>query len=123
VLGEADAARDAQRLQALGHAALAFTPMVCLETTDSSGAPAPWCCSRCSTACAASEAACAAAAIAACTAAAWPSLQHRQRAHRTGAALLSRWRDDLMHGAHVTDLAALRRLLDDAPVWLLGTGS
>lgn len=30
VLAQADAARDAQALQAVGHAALAFTPMVCL---------------------------------------------------------------------------------------------
>jgi protein ImuB len=39
-----------------------------------------------------------------------------------GAALLARWRDDLARGAHATDCAALRRLLDEAPVWLLGPG-
>ena len=123
VLGEADAARDAQALQALGHAALAFTPMVCLETTDSSGAPAPVVLLevqhslRCFGG----------------LPALLRQLRHALRplGHRCriasaptalGAALLSRWRDDLMHGAHVTDLAALRRLLDDAPVWLLGPG-
>jgi len=63
VLGEADAARDASALQAAGHAALAFTPMVCLEAADSTGAPAPvvllevqashsaTCCSRCGERC------------------------------------------------------------------------
>jgi hypothetical protein len=39
VLGQADAARDALALQAVGHAALAFTPMVCIESTDSAGTP------------------------------------------------------------------------------------
>src|SRR4029453_4852971 len=39
-----------------------------------------------------------------------------------GAAMLSRWRGDLVHGTHSSDLNALHRLLDDAPVWLLGPG-
>src|SRR5438552_1762370 len=41
VLGQADAARDALALQTVGHAALAFTPMVCIESTDSAGTPTP----------------------------------------------------------------------------------
>jgi protein ImuB len=36
--------------------------------------------------------------------------------------LLARWRSDLASGPHSVDLAALQRLLDDAPVWLLGPG-
>ncbi|HEY6512879.1 MAG TPA: DNA polymerase Y family protein [Burkholderiaceae bacterium] len=123
VLGEADAARDASALQAAGHTALAFTPMVCLEPTDGTGAPAPvvllevQASQRCF--------------------GGWRHLLQRLRqalqplGHRCriasaptalGAALLARWRDDLVHGAHSTDFAALRRLLDDAPVWLLGPG-
>jgi protein ImuB len=41
VLGQADPVRDAQALQAVGYAALAFTPMVCIEATDGAGTPAP----------------------------------------------------------------------------------
>src|SRR5688572_16985222 len=40
VLGQADAERDALALQAVGHAALTYTPMVCVEATDGGGAPA-----------------------------------------------------------------------------------
>jgi protein ImuB len=36
--------------------------------------------------------------------------------------VLARWRDDLASGPHSVDLVALQRLLDDAPVWLLGPG-
>ena len=123
VLGEADAARDAQALQAVAFAGLAFTPMVCLEATDSTGAPAPvvllevQACLR-------------------CFGGFRKLLQRLRRAlqplgHRCqiasaptalGAALLARWRDDLVHGVHSADLGALRRLLDNAPVWLLGPG-
>ncbi|HEU5297615.1 MAG TPA: DNA polymerase Y family protein, partial [Burkholderiaceae bacterium] len=41
VLGEADAIRDTLALQAVGFAALAFTPMVCLQPNDGAGTPAP----------------------------------------------------------------------------------
>ena len=123
VLGEADAARDAQALQAVGHAALAFTPMVCPETTDSAGVPAP-------------VALLEVQASLRCFGGLRPLLRQLQQAlqplgHRCqiasaptalGAALLARWRDDLPHGTPGSDLAALRRLLDDAPVWLLGPG-
>ncbi len=40
LLGQADAARDALALQAVAHAALAFTPMVCLEPAERRGEPA-----------------------------------------------------------------------------------
>jgi protein ImuB len=123
VLGEADATRDAQALQAAGHAALAFTPMVCLEATDSTGAPAPTVLLEVQ-------------ASLRCCGGFRPLLLQLRRAlqplgHRCqiasaptalGAALLARWRDDLAHGAHSADFAALRHLLDDAPVWLLGRG-
>jgi protein ImuB len=119
LLGQADAARDAQALQAVVHAALAFTPSVCVDAT--AGVPVV-------------------------LLEVHPSLRYfggfakllqrlqaalRPLKHRVqiaaaptplGAALLARWRDDLARGAHATDCAALRRLLDEAPVWLLGPG-
>jgi len=123
VLGEADAARDAAALQAVGHAALVFAPMVCLESTDSTGTPAPVVLLEVQSSLR-------------CFGGFRPLLKQLRQAlqpfrHRCqvasaptalGATLLARWRDDLVHGAHSTDLAALRRLLDDAPVWLLGPG-
>jgi protein ImuB len=123
VLGEADAARDASALQAAGHAALAFTPMVCLEATDSTGTPAPVVLLEVQ-------------ASLRCFGGFRHLLQQLRQSlqplgHRCqiasaptalGAALLARWRGDLVHGAHSADFAALRRLLDDAPVWLLGPG-
>ena len=123
VLGESDAARDASALQAVGHVALAFTPMVCIEVTDSTGAPAPVMLLEVQ-------------ASLRCFGGFRQLLRQLQQAmqplgHRCqiasaptalGAALLARWRDDLVHGAHSTDMAALRHLLDDAPVWLLGPG-
>src|SRR5262245_32788550 len=123
VLGEADTIRDAQALQAVGFAALSFTPMVCLETADSTGTSAPVVLLDVQ-------------ASLRCFGGVRRLLQQLRQAlqplgHRCqiasaptalGAALLARWRDDLVHGAHSTDLAALRRLLDDAPVWLLGPG-
>ena len=39
-----------------------------------------------------------------------------------GAALLAAWRDDLAHGPHSTQLAALQPLLDAVPLPLLGPG-
>ena len=123
ILGEVDASRDALALQAVGHAALVITPMVCLEPTDSTGTPAPvvllevQASLRCF--------------------GGFRRLQQQLRqalqplGHRCqiasaptafGATLLARWRADLERGAHSTDIAALRHLLDDAPVWLLGPG-
>jgi protein ImuB len=123
VLGDADSARDALSLQAVAFAALAFTPMVCLEATDSTGSPAPVVLLEVQ-------------ASLRCFGGLRPLLQQLRQALQPfghhcqiasaptalGAALLARWRDNLVHGAHSTDLAALRRLLDDAPVWLLGPG-
>jgi protein ImuB len=123
VLGQADAARDAQALQAVAHAALEFTPMVCVEATDSTGSPAPVVLLEVQ-------------ASLRCFGGhrrlldrlrrAWQPLGHRMQMASAptalGAALLARWRDDLALGAHCTEPAALRRLLDDAPVWLVGPG-
>lgn len=123
LLGQADAARDALALQAVGHAALAFTPMVCLQPDDGAGTPAPVVLLEVQ-------------ASLRCFGGLRRLLERLRRAlqplgHRgciasaptaLGAALLARWRDDLAGGPHSADRAALRRLLDDAPVWLLGTG-
>jgi len=115
-LGEADAVRDAAALLAVAHAALAFTPMVTLE----GGATV--------------------------LLEVQPSLRYfggltslLQRLRQAlaplshqlhiasaptplGAALLAQWRDGLAEGPHSTQPAALRALLDGAPVWLLGPG-
>jgi protein ImuB len=123
VLGQADPARDAQALQAAGYAALAFTPMVCVETTDGAGTPAPVVLlevqsslrffggfRR----------------LLACLQRALQPLGHELQIASAptalSAALLARWRSDLASGPHSVSIDALRRLLDDAPVWLLGTG-
>ena len=119
LLGAADAARDAQALQAVAHAALAFTPSVCIDVT----ADVPVVLLE----------------VQPCLryfggfakllrrlqAALTPLGHHCQMASAPtafGAALLARWRDDLARGAHSCNPAALRRLLDEAPVWLLGPG-
>jgi protein ImuB len=123
VLGQSDSARDAVALQAVAHAALAFTPMVCIESTDGAGTPAPVVLLEVQ-------------ASLRCHGGFRKLLDRLRRAlqplgHQAciasaptplGAALLSRWRDDLASGPHSIDPAVHRRLLDDAPVWLLGPG-
>jgi protein ImuB len=123
LLGQADAARDAQALRALAHAALAFTPMVTLDA--GAGLPCVLLEVRASLRCFGGPAA----------------LQQRLRAALAplgfelrlagaptalGAALLAQGaaagREDLAVGPHITDLAALRRRLDEVPVWRLGPG-
>jgi protein ImuB len=113
--GQADPARDAQALQAVAWAALAFTPaVVCdghtvlLEVASCLryfGGPD---------------------ALLARLRQALKPLGHQGRIAcaptAAGAALLARWRDDLADGPHRHDLAALQQLLDEAPVWLLGPG-
>lgn len=113
--GQADPARDAQALQAVAWAALAFTPAVvcdghtvllevasCLRYFGGSDA------------------------LLARLRLALKPLRHQARIAcaptAAGAALLARWRDDLADGPHRHDLAALQQLLDEAPVWLLGPG-
>jgi protein ImuB len=113
--GQAEPVRDAQALQAVVHAALAFTPAVVLdghtvllEVAGSlryfGGADALLLRLR----------------------QALAPLGHRLQIAAAptalGATLLARWRDDLSHGPHRSQLAALQALLDEAPVWLLGPG-
>lgn len=119
VFGQADAAREAQALHALAHAALAFTPSV---TLDGSGAMA----------CVLLEVQASLRYFGGLA-----RLQQRLRAALAplgftlrlasaptalGAALLARWRDDLAAGAHSTRLDGLQRLLDPAPLALLASG-
>ncbi|HEX6018995.1 MAG TPA: DNA polymerase Y family protein, partial [Burkholderiaceae bacterium] len=122
VLGQVDAARDAPALQSVGHAALAFTPMVCMQGADT-GTVEPVVLLEVQPSLR-------------CFGGLRPLLERLQAAleplgHAVqiasaptalGAALLARWRDDLVRGPHSMDLGALRQLLDDAPVWLLGPG-
>jgi protein ImuB len=116
LIGQADAARDAQALQAVAHAALAFTPMVALEgghTVLLEVQPSLRLFGG-------------AARLHRRLQAALAPLGHRLQTAAAptpgGAALLARWRDGLHEGPHSTDLAALQALLDSAPVWLLGPG-
>src|SRR5688572_30132121 len=123
VLGQANPVRDAQALQAVGYAALAFTPMVCIETTDGAGTLAPvvllevQSCLRFFGGFRR---------LLACLQRALLPLGHELQIASAptalGAALLARWRSDLASGPHSASIDALRRLLDDAPVWLLGPG-
>jgi protein ImuB len=116
--GQADAAREAQALRAVAHAALAFTPMVALD-----GGVAP----------------CVLLEVRASLRyfGGLPPLQQRLRAAlallglsvrlasaptAAGAALLARWRSGFELGAHAEDLSALRQRLDAAPLGLLGPG-
>jgi protein ImuB len=117
--GQADAARDAQALRAVAHAALAFTPMVTFDTE--AGLPCVL--------------------LEVCASLRYfgglASLQQRLRAALAplgysvrmasaptalGAALLACWRSGFELGAQVDDLNALRERLDDAPVGLLAAG-
>jgi len=121
VLGQADAARDASALQSVGHAALAFTPMVCVHGAAGAAEPVVLLEVQPSLRCFGGFK---------------PLLERLQAAleplgHAVqlasaptalGAALLARWRDDLVRGPHSMNLDALRQLLDDAPVWLLDPG-
>jgi protein ImuB len=123
VLGQVDPARDAQALQAAAYAALSFTPMVCAQACDSTGAAAPVVLLEVQASLRFFRG--------------LPRLVDRLRrvlhplGHGVqiasaptalGAGMLARWRSDLVHGTHSADLGALQRLLDDAPVWLLGPG-
>jgi protein ImuB len=115
VIGEADALRDAAALQTVAHATLAFTPSVTLRADEHvvlaevqaslryfGGLPKLL--QRLKT-----------------------TLQPLGHAVQIataptalGAAVLARWQAGLELGHHTTNLAALARRLDAAPVWLLG---
>ncbi|MDH4051407.1 MAG: DNA polymerase Y family protein [Rubrivivax sp.] len=120
LIGQADAARDMQALQAVAHAALAFTPMVALQGADIVLLEVQ----------ASLRLFGGAARLLDRLRAALAPLGHRLQTAAAptpgGAALLARWgttaHGTLHDGPHCTDLAALQRLLDQAPVWLLGPG-
>jgi len=117
LFGQADAARDAQAQVAVAHAALAFTPSVCLQgertvllevnTTLRAFGGLPKLVDRLQNA-------------------TQPLglTQHLATAPTAlGATLLAQWRERIETiGPHTTDIVALRRLLGAAPVWLLGPG-
>ena len=120
VLGQAHAARDAQALTAVAHAALAFTPGVTLQAASDPARSAPdtvllevgsslrYFGGR--------ERLCQ------LLAAALAPLGHRSHTVSAptalGAALLAR----IHPGLHCAELATMRRALEAAPVWLLGPG-
>ena len=109
LFGEADPARDARGLQAVAHAALAFTPVVCLSppagvllevhTTLRYFGGIDALLQRLE-----------------CTLAPLGHRVHHARAATAqGAAWLSRWRD----GTVCADLSALHRMLDEVPVHVM----
>ena len=120
LVAETHPAREAAALRAVAHAALAFTPAVTLQDSQTvllevqgslrlfGGA----------------------AALQQRLLAAVAPLGHRVQAAAAptalGAALLACWHPqdhgDLLQGAHTTQPQALQALLDEAPVWLLGPG-
>jgi protein ImuB len=123
LLAESHPPREAAALQAVAHAALAFTPAVTLQghtvLLEVQGSLRLFG---------------GAAALQRRLLDAVAPLGHRVTLAAAptarGAALLAHWHParhrgqplDLPGGAHATQLAALRALLDDAPVWLLGPG-
>lgn len=115
-LGQADARRDAQALQAVAQAALAFTPSVACEGHDTVllevqgslrvfGGQAT---------------------LLQRLRQALAPLGHQPRLASAptalGAALLARWREGFEAGPHSRDLQALQARLDEAPVWMLAAG-
>jgi protein ImuB len=116
-LGQADARRDAQARLAVAHAALAFTPSVCLHgergvllevaSTQRAFGGLQKLIGR----------------LQADTAPLALTLRLATAPTALGAAMLASWAQrPAVVGAHTTELAALRQLLDGAPVWLLGPG-
>jgi protein ImuB len=120
-LGQADAARDAAALQAVAHAALAFTPMVALDA-----GPATVLLEIATVLRYHGGAARLRARLRDALAPLGHRLQLAAAPTAAGAALLARWGTaapgGLETGPHATDLDVLRHLLDTAPVALLGPG-
>lgn len=119
VLGQADAARDAQALRAVAHAALAFTPSVAIQPANDPVASPDTVLLEVQ-----SSLRCfgGLGALLQRLHAAVAPLGHRLHSVSAptaqGAALLAR----VHHRLHCADLDALRVALDAAPVWLLGPG-
>ncbi len=109
VLGQADARRDTQALLSVAHAALAFTPMVCVCPPDGlllevqpslryfGGREALLTRLRAATA----------------------PLGHRLQLADAPTAHGAHWLAKLRDGLHCADAAALQRALDASPLWLL----
>ena len=124
-LGQADAARDAQALASVAHAALAFTPAVTLPPQEAADRASTPCCWKCKPACATSAGS--TSCCSGCRAALAP-LGHRvciaSAPTAQGAALLARC-VSLQAGTSLCTAPTSARCgsrLDDAPVWLLGPG-
>ena len=125
LLGEADAARDAAALLAVAHAALAFTPAVTLQDGQATVLMEVQASLRLFDGLAALHGR---------LREALAPLSHRVQIAAAptvlGAAMLARWQPvsdrapgfDPVLGPHATRLRELARLLDRAPVWLLGPG-
>jgi protein ImuB len=120
-LGQADTARDAAALQAVAHVALAFTPMVVLDT-----GPATVLLELATVLRYHGGAARLRTRLHDALAPLGHRMQPATAPTAAGAALLARWgtaaHGHLDTGPHATDLDALRSLLDAAPVALLGPG-
>jgi len=117
VLGEADARRDAEALQAAAHAALAFTPSVTVQAAEHTVLLEVKASLRCF------------GGLKALLKRLHQSLAPLQHALQCaaaptalGASLLARGERPAGIGAHTTDLHALAARLDAVPVWQLGPG-
>ncbi|HMC16008.1 MAG TPA: DNA polymerase Y family protein [Albitalea sp.] len=119
-LGQADAARDAQALTCVAHAALAFTPSVCFEPGEAQAASTVLLEVQGSLRYFGGRNA-----LLRRLRAALAPLDHVVQCASAptpqGAALLARI-EAPHEGRHAADLASLARLLDAAPVWLMGPG-
>lgn len=119
LFGQADPLRDAQALQAVAHAGLAFTP--CVTVCPEPGRAGV----RLEVQASLRYFGGLDALLRRLRQALQPlghQLQIASAPTALGAALLAAWRADLALGPHGTDLLALGRLLDEVPVWLLGPG-
>jgi len=119
-LGQADAKRDAQALTSVAHVALAFTPAVCFEPADPLQASTVLLEVQSSLRYFGGRNA-----LLKRLRVALASLGHAVQCATAptpqGAALLARDEAPL-EGRHAADVAMLERMLDAAPVWLLGPG-
>ena len=118
LLAEADPARDAAALHAVAHAALAFTPAVSLHDEHTVLLEVQGSLRLFGGLVALQQR------LVAAVAPLGHQLHMAAAPTALGAALLAQWhpggRGDLVTGPHARQLAPLRALLDEAPVWLLG---
>ncbi len=122
-LGRVDAARDLQSLTSVAHVALAFTPAVCWAgVSEPAAAPHTVLLQvQASLRCFGGLAAL----LQRLRAALLPlncTVQLASAPTAKGAAVLACWADRAGSERHAADLPQLERLLDAAPLWLIGTG-